>query len=176
MTTSLRLTGQIEYQGRSQAIDLSIQGDILGLIALLSYPDDIAALGPALPAALPAPTSAAQITQAHISAAETDAEKWELLAKRFPDLFEDNSPTIAKPPGTHQAIEKLTQPDPLPTDLNTLRQLDPGLITKSNGQINLSSIARHLGYTTGGSKWDYIKELAAIMQTELDENHLRKVA
>lgn len=185
-----RFTGQVEFLGHQVPVDLWFECSTMDLAAALSgllcRPDD-----PARPLPEPAHLPAGEASPQRPRIADgdlfdemvegDDPHNWQVIADRFPWLFQDESPQTAvpglsRPPKNLKDIKKLQQPqaqeDTFEADLDTLRSLPRESLLKADGTVNISALARELGYSTGGGKWDDLREMAAILQAEYDEMDL----
>lgn len=139
-----------------------------------------------------------RITIDHIARARTATERGLLIAWRFPWLYREEV-LGSKLPETLADIQKLEKKllaastgeveaaslsegetaenqsgvgakvDPIEADLAKLRAVPREQLTHRNGTLNKSAVARALGYSTGGGNWDYVGEVTAHYQAEIDE-------
>jgi hypothetical protein len=91
-----------------------------------------------------------------------------LIGLRFPWLATDASLGEIIPRRFIQAAERYLAGDeaaidPFETDVARLRALPQEELTKTDGSLNLSAVARAVGRRTGGSDWAYVQELAAAL-------------
>lgn len=93
-----------------------------------------------------------QITRQAVAAADSDKERWALLAARFPWLAD----VISVQPAAQ---------DPVAADVQRLADVPIDKLLKPDGSINKSAVARELDYSTGGSAWDHITEVVEQLQT-----------
>lgn len=109
-----------------------------------------------------------------------EAHDWQIIADRFPDLFDDAKekiPAMPAPPRSHADIKKMADNgDGLEQDLERLLALPREDLQKSTGMVNASEVARQLGRNTGGSDWTYIQVVAAHLQAAWDEQDLVEAA
>lgn len=91
-----------------------------------------------------------------------------LIGLRFPWLATDASMGEIIPKRLIQAAERYlagdeAAADPFEADVARLRAMPQAELTKSDGSLNLSAVARAVNRRTGGSDWAYVQELAAAL-------------